>query len=58
MHAPSALERGSGGHEDWEGWAPAPLVPGGSLFSSPKVAQESDINMQERAGEDPSYFFP
>lgn len=34
------------------------LVPGGSLFPSPKVGQESDINKQERAGEDPSYFFP
>lgn len=58
MHAPSALECGSGGPEDWEGWAPAPLVPAGSLFSFPKVWQESDINMQERAGEDPSYFCP
>lgn len=36
----------------------SPNVPGGTLFFSPKVGQESNIKMQEKAGEDPSYFFP
>lgn len=36
----------------------SPSVPGCTSFSSPKVGQESDIKIQERAGQDPSYFFP